>query len=111
MTENESQGGIVMEGLAKTQNEVVGLEKNDFKYIRDGEQKLEHSNDYLNEIFNEVKKLSGIITCLRRVNGEVEDFGDDFMNLAWAMSHFTDALDRLASELWDHLKDIDALQK
>jgi len=104
-----------MEKLAKIQD-VEGLEdkehpleKNDFKHIRDGQSELEDCSDYLDEIFIRVKQLSGVIAAIGGLGEQERD--DEYTNVAWAMSHFTDAIDGLASELWDHLGELGVLQK
>jgi hypothetical protein len=98
-----------MEKLAEVQSESEALEKREFKYIRDGEKQLEHSSDYLDEIFIRIKQLSGIIACLRGIGEREQD--NDYSNLAWAIMRFIDDIDMLRSELWDHLAKLGVLQK
>lgn len=61
------------------------------------------SLEYLDQIDEENAKLSGIIECIRGFQGEADE---NFGNLGLAMHHFTDAIEQLSNDLWNHLKDI-----
>ena len=65
------------------------------------------ASDYLDLILQKNTKLSGIIDCIRGFKGEAGD--EDLGNLGWAMHDFTDAIEQLVEDLWDHLKNIGAL--
>ena len=66
------------------------------------------ASDYLDLILQKNTKLSGIIDCIRGFTGE--GGGEDLGNLGWAMHDFTDAIEQLVEDLWDHLKNIGALK-
>lgn len=73
--------------------------------------RLEYPSHYLDEILADVTKLSGIIDLLATLNTDNACRQEvDFHDLAWAMGDFADSIENLAGGLWDHLKDIDALQ-
>lgn len=67
------------------------------------------ASDYLDLILNDAKKLSGIIACIGGLEKPREE-DDDFSNLAWAMTDYTNAIEQSANDLWDHLRNIGALQ-
>ena len=64
--------------------------------------------DYLDIILAKNAKLSGIIDCLRGFSSEI-DGSIDFINLAWAMKDYTDAIEELTNDLWKYLRDVGAL--
>jgi len=67
----------------------------------------ENAFDYLDLILEKNTKLSGIIDCIGGFSSEVGS--ENLGNLGWAMHDFTDAIDELVNDLWDHLRDIGAL--
>ena len=103
-----------MEDKNKTEIEVSSQDKTESQEIETDptdkiKGEMKQSSDYLDEIFNNTKKLSGIIACLGGIPREQRD-DDDFTNLSWAMTDYTDAIYKLAEGLWDHLNDIGAFR-
>lgn len=72
------------------------------------EEDPKKTSDYLDLILQKNTKLSGIIDCIRGFKGEAGD--EDLGNLGWAMHDFTDAIEQLIDDLWNHLENIGALQ-
>ena len=68
-----------------------------------------HALDYIDILHDKNSKLSGIINCLSRYSGEIEDVGDDFENLGRAMLDFTDSIECHVDGLYKHLGKINAL--
>jgi hypothetical protein len=67
------------------------------------------ASDYLDLILNDAKKLSGIIAYIGGLEQPREE-DDDFSNLAWAMTDYTNVIEQSANDLWDHLRNIGTLQ-
>lgn len=58
--------------------------------------------DYLDLIDQKNAKLSGIIDCLRGFTSEI-DGSIDFINLAWAMHDYTEAIEQISNGFRNHL--------
>ena len=67
-------------------------------------------SEYLDQIMADVQKLSAIIDAIAAINMDQSFYDISYSNLAWAMHEFTNSIYDSAEDLWDHLKDIDALQ-
>jgi hypothetical protein len=94
-----------MNALEQIQEAIdVSKKKNVSESPGEAKEKPLTASDYLNLLLEKTKKLSGIIGCLGRMEEHKDD--DDFINLAWAMSDFTDAIEKSTDDLWDHLKNI-----
>jgi len=61
--------------------------------------------DYLDLIDEKNAKLSGIIDCLRGFTSEV-DYSIDFINLAWAMHDYTEAIEQGSNDFRKYLSAI-----
>lgn len=66
-------------------------------------------SDYLDRIMADARKLSGIIDMIGAADNTGLQHDISFHDLAWAMHEFTNSIDDLAENLWEHLKDIGAL--
>jgi len=63
------------------------------------------SFDYLDLIDQKTAKLSGIIDCLRGFTSEI-DGSIDFINLAWAMHDYTEAIEQVSNGFRKYLSAI-----
>jgi len=71
----------------------------------DIEDSPKESFDYLDLIDQKNAKLSGIIDCLRGFTSEI-DGSIDFINLAWAMHDYTEAIEQGSNDFRKHLSAI-----